>query len=107
MSWNARVPSVRKPVRTRMLADARRTAWKVSSRVRTRRTGRPARNAMNATSGSYFACCLPPNAPPGSGERIRTLDSGSPRILASTFWSQFGCWIVLQTEIPSPSGAAM
>ena len=24
-----------------------------------------------------------------------------------TRWSQFGCWIELQTAIPSPSGAAM
>ena len=31
---------------------------------------------MNATSGSYFACCLPPNPPPGSGATIRTFDSG-------------------------------
>jgi hypothetical protein len=26
---------------------------------------------------------------------------------AMTRWSQFGCWIALQTAIPSPSGAAM
>ena len=26
---------------------------------------------------------------------------------AITRWSQLGCWIVLQTAIPSPSGAAM
>ena len=24
-----------------------------------------------------------------------------------SFWSQLGCWIVLQTAMPSPSGAAM
>ena len=24
-----------------------------------------------------------------------------------TRWSQYGCWIELQTAIPSPSGAAM
>jgi hypothetical protein len=32
---------------------------------------------MNATSGSYLACCLPPNPPPGSGATMRTFDSGS------------------------------
>ncbi len=62
---------------------------------------------MNARSGSYFACCLPPNAPPGSGARIRTRASGSSRSEAITRCSQFGCWIELQTAIPSPSGAAM
>ena len=33
---------------------------------------------MNASSGSYLACCLPPNAPPGSGANTRTLASGRP-----------------------------
>ena len=59
----------------------RRTAWNVSSRVRTRRTGRPARRAMKATSGSSFACCLPPKPPPGSGAKTRTFDSGRPQDL--------------------------
>ena len=71
-----RLPSVRKPDRTRISDAPRRTAWNVSSSVRTRRTGRPARSAMNATSGSYFACCLPPKPPPGSGAKTRTLASG-------------------------------
>ena len=84
------------------------TAWKVSSSVRTSRTGRSAaRRAMNATSGSYLACCLPPNAPPGSGAKTRTFESGRYRSPAMTRWSQFGCWIELQTAMPSPSGAAM
>ena len=85
----------------------RRTAWNVSSSVRTRRTGRPARNAMNATNGSYLACCLPPNPPPGSGAWMRTFASGNPMTVAMTRCSQFGCWMELQTAIPSPSGAAM
>ncbi len=62
---------------------------------------------MSATSGSYFACCLPPNPPPGSGAMTRTFDSGMPTTPATTRCSQFGCWIELQTRIPSPSGAAM
>jgi hypothetical protein len=62
---------------------------------------------MNATSGSYLACCLPPNPPPGSGAKMRTFESGIPRTPATTRWSQFGCWIELQTATPSPSGAAM
>ena len=62
---------------------------------------------MNATSGSYFACCLPPNPPPGSGANTRTFDSGRSSSDAMTRWSQFGCWIELQIAIPSPSGAAM
>ncbi len=107
MSSKASVPSRLTPVRTRTSHDARRTAWNVSSRVRTRRTGRPARRAMNATSGSYLVCCLPPNPPPGSGAKTRTFESGRPRTFAIIFWSQLGCWIVLQTAIPSPSGAAM
>ena len=41
----------------------------------------PARSAMNASSGSYLACCLPPNAPPGSGAKTRTLESGRPQEL--------------------------
>ena len=68
---------------------------------------RPVARAMNASSGSYFACCLPPNAPPGSGANTRTFDSGRPSRSAMTRWSQYGCWIALQTAIPSPSGAAM
>jgi hypothetical protein len=36
------------------------------------RTLRPVARAMNASSGSYFACCLPPKAPPGSGANTRT-----------------------------------
>src|SRR3990172_6567205 len=76
MSRNTRPPSERKPERTWISEAPRRTAWKVSSRVSTRRTGRPARRAMKATSGSYLACCLPPNPPPGSGAKIRTLASG-------------------------------
>ena len=51
------------------------------------------RSAMNASSGSYLACCLPPNAPPGSGAWMRTLASGRPSSSAMTRWSQFGCWI--------------
>ena len=62
---------------------------------------------MNASSGSYLACCLPPNAPPGSGARTRTFDSGRSSSVAMTRCSQYGCWIELQTAIPSPSGAAM
>ncbi len=62
---------------------------------------------MNAMSGSYFACCLPPNPPPGSGAKMRTFASGIPRTPAMTRCSQFGCWIELQTATPSPSGAAM
>ena len=46
--------------------------------VRTSRTGRPVSSAMNASSGSYLACCLPPNAPPGSGAKTRTFESGRP-----------------------------
>ena len=86
---------------------ARRTAWNDSSRLRTSFTGRPALSAAKATAGSYFACCLPPNAPPGSGATIRTLASGRPSTPAITRCSQYGCWIALQTTIPSPSGAAM
>ena len=62
--------------------------------------------ARNATSGSYLACCLPPNAPPGSGAKTRTFASGSPSTPATTRCSQYGCWIELQTAMPSPSGAA-
>ena len=62
---------------------------------------------MNATSGSYLACCFPPNPPPGSGAMIRTFDSGRRTRSAMTRWSQFGCWIALQTTIPSLLGAAM
>ena len=107
MSSNTSEPSRSTPVRTRTSHDARRTAWNVSSRLSTRRTGRPARRAAKATSGSYLACCLPPKPPPGSGAKTRTFASGRPRTFAMTFWSQFGCWIVLQTATPSPSGAAM
>ena len=64
-------------------------------------------SAMNATSGSYLACCLPPNPPPGSGAKTRTLERGRWRRPAMTRCSQFGCWIELQIAIPSPSGAAM
>ena len=38
---------------------------------------------------------------------IRTFDSGRRTRSAMTRWSQFGCWIALQTTIPSPFGAAM
>ncbi len=62
---------------------------------------------MNATSGSYLACCLPPNPPPGSGAKMRTFASGMSSTPAITRWSQFGCWIELHTATPSPSGAAM
>ena len=81
------------PVRTRISVEVRRTAWNVSSRVRIRRTGRPARRAMKATSGSSFACCLPPKPPPGSGAKTRTFERGRPRIFARIFCSQFGCWM--------------
>src|SRR3972149_6079060 len=66
MPRTRRPPSERKPERTWISEAPRRTAWKVSSRVSTRRTGRPARRAMKATSGSDLACCLPPNPPPGA-----------------------------------------
>ncbi len=69
----------RKPDRTWTSDAPRRTAWNVSSSESTRRTGRPVASAMNATSGSSLACCLPPNAPPGSGARTRTLASGRPQ----------------------------
>ena len=62
---------------------------------------------MKASSGSYLACCLPPNAPPGSGAITRTLASGRSSSEAMTRWSQLGCWMALHTTIPSPSGAAM
>jgi hypothetical protein len=62
---------------------------------------------MNATSGSNFACCLPPKPPPGSGAKTRTFANGRPRTPAITRCSQLGCWIELQIAIPSPSGAAM
>ena len=65
----------------------------------TSRTGRPSASAMKTTAGSYLACCLPPNAPPGSGAMTRTLDSGRPRTPASIRCSQYGCWIALQTTI--------
>ena len=74
MSRKTSVPSRRKPVRTWTSDAPRRTAWNVSSSVSTSRTGRPVARAMNASSGSYLACCLPPNAPPGSGAKTRTFD---------------------------------
>ena len=83
MSSKTSAPSRLTPVRTRTSHDARRAAWKLSSRLRTRRTGRPVRSAANATSGSSLACCLPPNPPPGSGAKTRTFESGRPRTLAS------------------------
>src|SRR3989304_4801551 len=76
MPRNRRPPSERKPERTWMSEAPRRTAWKVSSRVSTRRTGRPARRAMKATSGSYFAGCFPPDPPPRAGAESRTLARG-------------------------------
>ena len=78
MSRNTIVPSGLKPVRTRTLDAPRRTAWNVSSRVSTSRTGRPVSERHERQSGSYLACCLPPNAPPGSGAKTRTLASGRP-----------------------------
>ena len=36
-----------------------------------------------------------------------TLASGIPVSPAMIRWSQLGCWIVLHTSTPSPSGAAM
>ena len=80
---------------------------KLSSRLSVRRTGRPNLSAINASAGSYLACCLPPKAPPGSGAWTRTLDRGIPRTRARIRCSQYGCWIDDQTATPSPSGAAM
>ena len=87
------------------LAEVRRTAWKVSSRVITMRTGRPSRRAMKHSSGWMLGHCLPPKPPPRSGAITRTLDSGRPSTLARIFCSWKGCWLVLHTTRPSPSGA--
>ncbi len=64
-------------------------------------------SAANTTAGSYLVCCLPPNPPPGSGAITRTFESGMRTSPAIVFCSQLGCWIVLHTISPSPSGAAM
>ena len=50
---------------------------------------------------------LAAEAAPGSGAYTRTFERGIFTRPAIVFWSQFGCWIVLQTAMPSPSGAAM
>ena len=98
MSSKQIAPSRVIPRRTVDSHEARRTAWNDSSSVRTSRTGRPSLSAANTSAGSYLACCLPPNAPPGSGAMTRTLASGSPRTPAIIRCSQYGCWIALQTD---------
>ena len=77
--------------RCRGTRASRRAGTRTARGPRPRRGGRPgtsprasarggpagrSRWAMNASSGSYLACCLPPNAPPGSGAWTRTLASG-------------------------------
>ena len=60
-----------------------------------------------AISGSNFGHPFPPKPPPGSGEMMRTRDTGQPSADATTRCSTYGCWIGLQTVTPSGSGAAM
>ena len=80
MSWKRICPPVVKPVRTRTRAAVRRTAWNVSSSVSTSRHGRPVRSAMNASSGSNFGFCLPPNAAAGVRGEHAHLGSAAARI---------------------------
>ena len=82
MSRKTSVPSRRKPVRT---WTSRRAAADGLERLLEgqHEADRPAgARAMNASSGSYLACCLPPKAPPGSGAKTRTFESGRPSSVA-------------------------
>ena len=93
MSWNVKLPSRSMPVRTRDIGAPCGGPPGTSPRASARgEPVAPGCSATKATSGSYLACCFPPNAPPGSGRRCGPCQRHS-RTRARTRWSQYGCWI--------------
>ena len=65
-------------------------------------TGRPECHAPMAANGSTFVYDFDPYPPPRTGERTRTLLSGSAKMRARSSRTMNGCWAVVMTSTPSP-----